>query len=269
MKNILVVGANGMLGYAATEYFSREGYNVKALTRKEFDIAKDSMENFGAFLERVEVVINCAGIIKPMVAQNSIEDILRVNSIFPRNLAKICSKKNILCFHITTDCVYSGKKGNYTEDDYFDAEDVYGVTKNAGEISDCMVLRTSIIGEEKGQSRSLLEWARGQKDKEVNAFINHYWNGITTIQFAKIVKKIMNNNLYQKGIFHVHSPNTVTKFELLSMINKVYKLKLKIKPIEHEIYCDRTLKSIKSLCNKLATNSIEQQIKEMYDFFNN
>ena len=266
MKNILVIGSDGMLGYAVTEYFIRNGNSVIPLTINGFDITKDSMEKFESFFKNIEVVINCAGIIKQIISKFSIEYILQVNSIFPRNLAKVCNKHNILCFHITTDCVYSGNKGNYDENDYFDATDVYGMSKNAGDIKDCMTLRTSIIGEEKGQSRSLLEWAKRQAGKEVNGFTNHYWNGVTTVYLAEIIEKILNNNMFRKGIFHIFSPNSVNKYELLSIINKVYKFNLKINPFEADVSIDRTLSSINKLSNKVCTKKLSQQIKEMKNF---
>lgn len=269
MKNIVILGSNGMLGYAVTEYFLRKGYDVTALTRKDYDIAKDPINKLETFVKQAEVVINCAGVIKSVINNSSIEDILQVNSIFPRNLANLCNKHGVKCFHITTDCVYSGRKGNYDENDYFDADDVYGISKNAGDIKDCMTLRTSIIGEEvKGQSRSLLEWARSQAGKSVNGFTNHLWNGVTTVYLAEIIENILNSNLYQKGIFHVFSPNSVNKYELLQSINDVYNLKLKINPYKAESGINRTLNSVNDLAEKLVTKEIGHQISEMNLFFN-
>ena len=269
MKNIVILGSNGMLGYAVTEYFLRKGYDVTALTRKDYDIAKDPINKLETFVKQAEVVINCAGVIKSVINNSSIEDILQVNSIFPRNLATLCNKHGVKCFHITTDCVYSGRKGNYDENDYFDADDVYGISKNAGDIKDCMTLRTSIIGEEvKGQSRSLLEWARSQAGKSVNGFTNHLWNGVTTVYLAEIIENILNSNLYQKGIFHVFSPNSVNKYELLQSINDVYNLKLKINPYKAESGINRTLNSVNDLAEKLVTKEIGHQISEMNLFFN-
>lgn len=267
MKNILVIGSNGMLGYAVTEYFSRNGYNVRAICRADYDIAKDPIEKFGLFLDGIEVVINCAGVIKPMIAKNTIEDVIRVNSIFPRNLAKLCDRNNIKCFHITTDCVYSGKKGMYTEEDFFDADDLYGMSKNAGENCDCMVLRTSIIGEEKGPGRSLLSWAKSQAGKEVNGFSNHQWNGVTTLYLAEIIEKIILGNHYKKGICHIYSPNTVTKFELLEMFNTIYNLDLRINNVEAKEVCNRSLSSTGELSQIVSLKSLENQISQMKSFF--
>ena len=113
MTKVLVTGSTGMLGYAVSEYFIFRGYDVIKLTRKEFDIGVEPHENFIPFLKDIDIVVNCAGLIKPTIGKNPIEHALRINSIFPRNLAKMTSERDIKCFHITTDCVYSGKKGNY------------------------------------------------------------------------------------------------------------------------------------------------------------
>ncbi len=267
MEKVLVVGSTGMLGFAVSSYFKSHDYNVVDISRSEFDIANDPVSKFESYLGGVDLVINCAGVIKPTIAKNSIENVLKINSLFPRNLAKVCAKRGIKCFHITTDCVYSGRKGKYTEEDLFDADDLYGLSKNAGENTECMVIRTSIIGEENGQSRSLLEWAKSQYGKEVNGFTNHLWNGVTTLYLAEIVESIFKNNLYRHGIFHVHSPNTVTKFELLHLFNKVYDLNLIINSAEAKEACDRSMSSIYPLSSRVASKSLEQQIKEMKIFF--
>lgn len=267
MKKVVVIGSTGMLGYAVSEYYSRKKYTVTKISRLEFNIAKDSIAKLEAILKGNDFVINCAGVIKPMVTKTSIEDVLQVNAIFPRNLAKLSAQLGLRCYHVTTDCVYSGKKGEYTENDFFDADDVYGMSKNGGDNNECMVLRTSIIGEEKGQNRSLLEWARSNAGKEVNGFTNHRWNGVTTLYLAEIIETIESKNLYEKGIFHIHSPNTVNKFELLLQINDAYGLQLKIKEIEAKDLINRNLVSTKNLTSKVVVKTIRQQLLEMKEFF--
>src|SRR5207244_1476112 len=154
-----------------------QGHEVKALSRADFDIAKDSVLNIDSLVARADAVINCAGVIKPLIATTPVEDILKANAIFPHNLANLCRHYSRMCFHVTTDCVYSGRKGSYSEEDFFDAEDVYGLSKNGGDSASAMVLRTSIVGEEESRKRSLLEWARSQAGKDVLGFVNHFWNG--------------------------------------------------------------------------------------------
>lgn len=267
MEKIAILGARGMLGYAMREYFGRRGYTVWPITRDEFDVAKDPIDKLGELIGDCDVVINCVGVIKPRIVTTRVEDVLRVNAIFPRNLATLCRRLGQNCFHITTDCVYSGKRGRYTEEDFFDAEDVYGLSKNAGEPSDCMVLRTSIIGEERGQSRSLVEWARSQSGKRVNGFTNHFWNGVTTVHLAEVIETILRKGHYSEGIFHLHSPDRVSKKELLELLNDIYELRLEVVPTDSPHYCDRTLASVKPLSRLCCTKTIRQQVVEMREFF--
>jgi dTDP-4-dehydrorhamnose reductase len=265
-ERVLVVGSKGMLGYAVAADLHRAGYSVKCISRGDFDIARDPFERFVPLAESVDIVVNCAGVIKPQIARMPIEDVLRVNTVFPRNLGLLC-RDRIRCYHVTTDCVYSGRKGNYTEEDIFDAEDVYGMSKNGGDTSDAMTLRTSIIGEESGQQRSLLSWAMSQRGNDVNGFTNHRWNGVTTTHLSEVIRNIEEHGLYQHGIFHIHSPEVVTKFELVQLMSDVYGLDLRINPQEAAEASDRSLASVHSLSGRVATKSIRTQLEEMKQFF--
>lgn len=267
MKSVLVIGANGMLGYAVSEYFKLSNYRVESITRKQFDIGNDNIEQLESVVKNVDFAVNCAGIINTRTSEFPVEEVLKVNSVFPRNLARLCKKCQKFCFHITTDCAFSGKRGLYMESDYFDAKDVYGLSKCGGETPDCMTLRTSIIGEEKNASRSLLEWAKSQKGKTVNGFTNHLWNGVTTVYLAQIIGDIHNQKLYEGGIFHIFSNEIVSKFELLSMINQIYDLGITINRFETPQSCNRSLSSEKDLCGKVVKISLREQIEQMNKFF--
>lgn len=267
IDSILVIGSTGMLGRAVSKYFRRKKISVTSLSRPQFDIISDPIEKLNRYIENVDTVINCAGIIKPLINKTTIENVLQVNSIFPQNLSKILNKKNIQCFHIATDCVFSGNKGNYTEEDIYDADDIYGMTKSAGDSTECMTLRTSIIGEEKGKALSLLEWARSHKNKSVNGYINHFWNGVTTVYLAEIIETIMNNDLYKKGIYHIFSKETVTKYELLRIISQVYRLNLNVNKHKAEIPVNRSLSSKHKLAHSVVRKSLSRQIVEMKRFF--
>lgn len=269
--NIAVIGANGMLGYAVSNYLKSQKENVFSITRQEFDLAKDQFNKLEKYFvdHKIDVVINCAGVIKPMIASTKIEDILRVNTVAPQNIGFICNKLGLKGFHITTDCVYSGAKGQYNEDDLFDADDVYGMSKNGGEPKNIMTLRTSIIGEENGQARSLIEWARSQKGKEVNGFLNHDWNGVTTYQVGKTILQILKSNSYKPGLYHLHSPAKVNKSELLHIFNDVYQLDLKINSVNASSTIDRTLATKYSLSKDFVQQTIKEQVSEMAEFFKN
>jgi len=256
-----------MLGYGVSSYFIKHGYNVICPGRNDFDALKQDAGNLEKFINQSDLVINCIGVIKPMIEKNTPLDVLRVNSIFPHNLAKLCKSKNVKLIHVATDCVYSGKKGKYNENDYFDADDLYGISKNGGDGAGCMVLRTSFVGPENGRSRSLLEWAFSQKGKKVNGFTNHWWNGVSSLYFAEIIEKIINENLYTEGIHHIYSPDTVTKLELLQIFNRVFGLDLTISPAEAAEKCDRSLASIYDTSKKVSVKTIESQIAGLKDFF--
>lgn len=240
---IVVFGANGMLGRYVTKRLLRSGHEVAAITRNEFDIVAfctDSLYKFRAF-DETDVIINCAGTIKPRMKDVGIENALLVNSFFPHILAKQSEIIGARMVHVTTDCVYSGNKGSYVESDLHDALDDYGKSKSLGEPSNCAVIRTSIIGEELGRGRSLLNWAISQKGGEVNGFTNHIWNGITCLTLASFMDNMISNNFFWTGTRHIFSPTPYTKYAMLDLFNKVYDLDLKIKAIEANERVDRTL----------------------------
>lgn len=265
-NKVLVIGANGMLGFTVSKYFKRKNYLVTSLIRKHFNIAKDTAGKLTNYVKGTDFIVNCAGVIKPRIKTTPMEEILKVNSIFPHNLAKLCRQYHKPCFHITTDCVYSGEKGSYSEEDFYDVEDIYGLSKACGDTPECMTLRTSIIGEEENYKYSLLEWLKKQKGKKINGFVNHKWNGVTTLYLAEIIKNIITSGFYRKGIFHIFSSETVTKYKLALIINDVYKLNLKIVKYKTPQKCDRSLSTIYSLCKKIVKKPLLQQIEELKTF---
>ena len=185
------------------------------------------------------------------------------NSIFPHLLSESCNETFTKLIHITTDCVFSGTTGPYNESSRHDCLDEYGKSKSLGEPTDSMVLRTSIIGEEVYNKVSLIEWAKSMKDGEVNGYTNHYWNGVTTKEYAEACHNIIKKNLYEQGLFHVFSPKPVSKFELLQIINNKFELNMKISNFATQDACNRTLSTNKNLNNELNIRSIEDQIKRI------
>ena len=271
---IVVLGSTGMLGNAVTKYFTeiygenniiptyRKLVGIELKNSKEYDpiIYPDNI-SIGP-LPNCDVVINCIGVIKPFMKDNVLQAIL-LNSVFPRKLANYCSRNKIKLFHITTDCVFSGKDGQYTENSLHDALDDYGKSKSLGEPENCMVIRTSIIGEEIHKNASLIAWVKSEAGKEVKGFTNHLWNGITTKQYAKIIHTIIENNLYQEGLYHAFSPNSVNKKELVEAISDRFDLNIKVNPVEAQPPCDRTLTTVKDLCEKLNIPTIQEQLSDL------
>lgn len=262
---IAVFGANGMLGRYVTTHLTRQGHEVKEITRKDIDFS-----NFNDYylvdylINNCDSIINCAGTIKPVANVQEKSKTFMVNAIFPHLLARKCGERRMI--HITTDCVYSGSEGGYDESRGPDVFDDYGFSKSIGDLitGNVMVLRTSIIGEELINKRSLLEWAKSQRGNEVNGFTNHYWNGVTCLQAAKVIEGFLTKVMPRR--FHLHS-DTVTKCGLLQLISDAFKLDLKIRPVEAPIACDRTLLSLYDQEWQGIIPPLKQQIEELVGFY--
>jgi dTDP-4-dehydrorhamnose reductase len=266
---IVVLGSTGMLGSAVGKYligkygednvflsYRNESVSYGA-NRFKFDPLVDEIVE----LPPCEYMINCIGIIKPFM-QYSMSNSIYINSLFPWNLAAEMQHRGTRMIHITTDCVFSGNKGNYTEKDLHDCTDAYGKSKSLGEPDSCMVIRTSIIGEEIHKHASLIEWAKSQAGQPVKGFTNHLWNGVTTTEYAKIVSKIIDQDMYQESLFHVFS-NVVTKEQLLRMLDRRFQLNLQITPVDASEAVNRVLCTVKWLNDRLSVSPLEEQISEM------
>lgn len=243
-----------MLGGMVFDYFSKnQNFDVYGTVRNQ-KYQKDHIFLFDAYdisqLEqkqildlKLEYIINCIGITKPFSKDNDPEGVVRaikINADFTWELAKYAKKYGIKILQIGTDCVFSGKKGNYNEDDPHDPIDVYGKSKSLGEVFDgsTLIIRGSIIGPEyKKEEMFLLEWFLNQPNGgEIGGFEHHIWNGITTLQFAQICEKIVTANCFDRlvEISHIHHfvpNNIVNKFELMNIFNDVFKKDLHINRI--------------------------------------
>ena len=264
---IFVLGANGMLGTYVYEYLKDKYDDVKSITRDKMDASSASILSLLAMgIMPEDVVINCVGLIPQRGSKDKLESI-RVNSVFPLVIADVCNAVDAHFIHITTDCVFFGATGDYNERAEHDAQDIYGRTKSLGEPHNATVIRTSIIGEERRNKLSLLEWVKSQKGGEVNGFINHHWNGITCLQFAKICEHIIDNNLFWRGVKHVMSPSAKTKMELIQMISDIYDLDIKVNPFVSPNKCDRTMSSSRKDI-EIEVPELEDQVREMREFYN-
>jgi len=268
---IYIFGSNGMLGNYMKSYLSNY-YEVISLTRDDYDLNDLSIDSLTYFLsnkniKEYDVVINCAGVIPQASTQRELDSklYLKINSIFPVILSMLCEKFNTKMIHITTDCVFSGKTGNYNELSEQDETNDYGMSKSLGELCNATIIRTSIIGEELLNKRSLLEWVRSNAGKKINGFTKHMWNGVTCLQLSKIVNKIINEKLCWNGIRHIFSPRSVSKYELVSLINEEYKLNIDVKPLETEI-CDKTLSTVYDTNSLFDIPDLVEQIKETNSF---
>ena len=272
MYNVAILGASGMLGsQLSLTFHNSKKFNIYLSSRKSkdlesknyffFDASKDQLD---IFLNKIKVdyIVNCIGVIKPLIDVDPINSIM-INSIFPHRLSEYCFRNKIKLIHITTDCVFSGTKGCYTENIDHDCVDLYGKTKSLGEPKNCMVIRTSIIGKEKYNFLSLVSWLLNQKNKIINGFDNHLWNGLTTKYFSEILINIIDKNLYKNKTIHFYSPNNITKYDLLCLLIKKFNLNIEINKIQADQNINRTLSSQYNLSKELIIKDIDKQIKEM------
>jgi len=255
---ILILGATGMLGHKLMQIFSKK-YEVLGTVRKmgpayekhpilgkmslQGDIRADDMHNIRDTIRvfKPDVVINCIGIVKQLQESQDPITSIAINSLFPHKLAKLCQESKTRLIHMSTDCVFSGKKGNYTENDPSDAEDLYGKTKYLGEVDypGCLTLRTSIIGRELETSHGLLEWFLDQQGKTVYGYKMAIFSGLTTTALAQIIETIILNYPEMRGVWHVAS-DPISKYDLLTLINEQFGLGITILPND-TIICDRSL----------------------------
>ena len=286
MNKILVLGSTGMLGRMVSEYFSqfpeyelfqtfRSIQNNKLVNNHKFDAMTDSLE---LLIEKIkpDYLINCIGIIKPEINernQSSINRAININTYFPIKLSKSAKKHNFKYVQIGTDCVFSGLVGNYQETSFQDAADVYGKTKIVGEIFDSSkyLLRSSIVGPEPGQGKSLLNWFLSQNQQTVNGFIDHKWNGITTLNFAKIVHGMIKSSKFINNLQHITPLDEVSKYDLLLYFNKYFQANVTIESVDSNNPVNRTLATINPELNQQLWNmagyrsvpTIEENIKEL------
>lgn len=268
---IYVLGYKGMLGRYVYAYLKSQGFDVIGLSRVDIDVMDfDKMQLRRALVRKGvisnDVIINCIGTIKPQVDKHGDITAIKVNSLFPLYLSDLCESENWKLIHITSDCVFSGIQGPYNEAHPHDCIDVYGKTKSLGEPKNCTVIRTSIIGEEVGQSRSLIEWVKSMKNQSINGYTNQKWNGLTCLEVAKIFEDIIINNKYWRGVRHMFSSKVLTKYDIVKLISDVYDLNVTVIPFECDLPIDRSLTTIYNI-KQFNISSLKTQIEEQRDFF--
>ncbi len=191
--------------------------------------------------EKPGFMINCIGIVKQRNEGKAAVPSITINSLLPHLLAEWGMAWGGRLIHFSTDCVFSGKKGNYSEDDPSDAEDLYGKSKYLGEVAgqSALTLRTSIIGRELSHFKSLLEWFLAQKGKKVKGFKRVIYSGVTTNHIAELVGKIISELPKLSGLYQVTAP-AISKHDLLSRIRDAYKLDIEIVADDSEV-SDRSM----------------------------
>jgi len=213
-----------------------------------------------------DLVINCVSLSKTLRNLNSPVDFIQTYALLPHQISLCCKNFGARLISISTDGVFSGKKGKYTESDLPDANDLYGVTKLLGEVNNqhSVIIRTSIIGPELFDGNGLLSWFLSQ-DKICNGYRKVMFSGLPTILLAQIIRDYIIPNPHIFGLYHV-AAESISKFDLLQLIAKIYGKSISIIPIDNPIF-DRSLDSKKF---QLATNYVipswPKLIKTMHEY---
>jgi len=270
-KKVLVLGSTGMLGHQVVNYFLKFGdYNVVDIAFRVklrestilLDVTnKEKLEKVIAELTP-NFIVNCVGVL--IHGSSNVENAIYLNAYLPHQLKKISKDIGAKLIHISTDCVFSGASGQYTEMSFRDGVGMYSKTKILGEVIDNrnLTLRTSIIGPElKGNGEGVFHWFMNQTGS-IRGYRKAIWSGVTTIELAKIVKQSIDLNI--TGLYHVTNNSSISKYDILHLFQRYTKKNISIIPSDKK----RTDKSI--LDTRLSMNykipSYDQMVSDMVDF---
>ncbi|MDA8441931.1 MAG: SDR family oxidoreductase [Peptococcaceae bacterium] len=257
---ILILGATGMLGHTLLARLAASGHEVYATARsmsglEQFFapelmsniIGNVDVDNFDTVIRAIaetkpDVVINCIGIIKQLPSAQDPITTINTNALLPHRIAKLCQAAGARMIHISTDCVFDGVKGNYTEADESNATDLYGRTKFLGEVAypHTITLRTSIIGHELKSSFGLIDWFLAQSGK-IRGFTKAIYTGFPTVEIAAIIDRYVLPKPELHGLWQVSS-DPINKYELLKIVGNVYAKNIEIEP-DADFCLDRSLDS--------------------------
>ncbi len=247
---ILVLGADGMLGHELLRQLSQV-HEVAGTTRRGSGRylgvdARRPESVVGVLADfRPDAVVNAVGLVKQRPEGQSHVAALEVNALWPHRLAEMCQVADARLVHVSTDCVFSGERGGYAEDDTPDARDVYGLTKLLGEVTDgkTLTLRTSIIGLELESRRSLVEWFVAQSG-EVQGFRRAIYSGVTTMELTRVINLLLESFPELHGLWHVASA-PIDKHDLLSRLARhLGRVDVTLTP-DDKVSIDRSLRADK------------------------
>lgn len=240
MKKILVLGVLGMAGHVMAEYLdSLDDYQVYGIARsdgryvtKKIDVL--DFTGVESYLNEIkpDVVINCIGMLVQQ-SKNDISTAILINSYLPHFLSELGNRLDYKLIHISTDCVFSGKEGQYKEGAFKDGDDNYARTKALGEVINDkdLTIRTSIIGPElKNNGTGLLDWFFKQSG-EIKGYTRAYWSGVTTLELAKATHEMIKQNI--TGLFQLCPENKISKYDLLGLFAKIWNKELTIVPFDN------------------------------------
>jgi len=229
---VMVLGASGMLGHVITTFFEERGYELVAVSRHgsfgrlpvEADLEDWPTLRFQIEKHRPEWIVNASGLLNDEVDKNAVSGIL-VNSFLPRMLANVGPEMGFRLVTVGSDCVFQGDKGSYSVLDVPDARSAYGKSKHLGEVDNerDLTIRTSIVGPEiNPEGRGLLKWFMSQ-GPEVEGWNSALWTGVTTLELAKVIESVVSGNSPETGLWHCVPAASITKFDLLRLMNDVFR----------------------------------------------
>ena len=255
---VLILGGAGMLGHKLYQTLrnrfdvkttlrgSYRSYDALGLFERDEVIERIDAVNFDSIAEafarfRPDAVVNCIGVVKQLAEAKDPIASLTLNSLFPHRLNRLCAATGSRLIHISTDCVFSGRKGNYSEADVSDAEDLYGRSKFLGEVVDPpgLTLRTSIIGRELGSKTGLVEWFLSNRGGRVRGFSKARFSGLTTQALSEVIASILAEHPGLTGLYQVAS-QPVNKYDLLLLLREQLQVPVEVEP-DVSLAMDRTL----------------------------
>lgn len=258
---VCILGAGGMLGHMLVRVLS-DDHDVYGTSKQEWSEraglarflekkrwiggvdAKDIKTVNNCFAEhQFDVVINCIGVVKQRVHRTTDDEMIEINARFPHKILDICAAFGTRLIHISTDCVFSGIKGDYVETDTPDPVDIYGSSKLAGEIVDAhnLTIRTSHVGRELTNFTSLFEWILKNRGKQVVGYSNAIYSGLTTYSLAVVINSMLATGVNIGGLVHVAS-KSLSKFQLITELNSRLGLGIDIK-MDESVVINRSLRA--------------------------
>lgn len=286
---ILVLGSRGMLGHMVLRVLSEENslkvdgtHRADSRDRFYFDagFGMDALLSICRTGGKYDYLVNCIGLTKDRIEERNSQSVvqsIRINALFPHDLADLAERQGSRVIQISTDGVFSGKAEAYDEDAPHDCSDVYGKTKSLGEIinSNVLNIRCSIIGPSPFQHRGLLEWFLSQPEGSlIPGYTNQFWGGVSTVQFAELCKAITKQSCFdalrrESPVFHFTPNIPISKYELLNLFKSAFRRNVSIIPREaeggvvHRVLVSKYL-SLRDLCG--YDLPMESAIKELTKF---
>jgi len=275
-KKVLVLGSTGLIGHQVHNYLKNScNYNLVNISFRN-KLQKDTIladarneTEFDSYIKKIrpDFIINCIGVLISH-SKNFPEDAISLNAYLPHRLEKLANSLNAKLIHMSTDCVFSGRKNSpYIESDEKDGFDNYAKTKNEGEIinNKHLTIRTSVVGPElKSNGDELFNWFMNQ-DRDISGYTRAIWSGVTTLELAKAVQWSIENDI--TGLYHLSNNQTITKDNLLNLFMKYTRKKIKINPIAGP-KVDKSFIDTRKLIN-YQIPSYEQMIIDMIEFISN